>query len=170
MLVDHRLKPVSQQFYLNLFAGWSEKGLRKIRKQLDEPETIGAICYEDLDFSSPTFGARAHLPVGSGWTLQQFADAFEGEDVQLGRPLTGSGRPKYPVFGYKIPTAADERHWELTFDRYWRRYQKITPSELGLLGAILVDTNVEMSRYYSQLALLQTEPLTMDRGLASAAS
>lgn len=170
MFIDYRLKPVSRQFYLSLFNGWSDKALRAIERQLNLAGTLGAICFEDLDMSSSTFGSRAHLPVGPEWTLVAFSGAFGGDNDPLGRALESTGRRKYPVFGYKIPASAEEQHWEVTFNRHWQRYQKLTPNEHSLLGAILVDTNVEMSRYYAQLALVQTEPATMGRGLANAAS
>lgn len=170
MFIDYRLKPVSRKFYLSLFAGWSDKAIRAIERQLAMPGTTGAICFEDLDLSSCTVGARAHLPVGSEWTLQEFSAVFSGDEDQLGRSLESTGRPKYPVFGYKIPASAEEQHWEVTFDRHWQRYEKLTPNEHSLLRAILVDTNVEMSRYYAQLSLFQTVPATTGRGLANAAS
>lgn len=92
------VKQISREAYLELF---DESVHPQILAQLDDPQTLGVVCYENLEIRYRAELRRASMPVGPQWTLKTFEDTG-AIPHGIGRPIgTAPGNFVYPVSYYR---------------------------------------------------------------------
>lgn len=91
------MKQLSREEY---FAQFDPSVHLQIQSQLDDPETTGGVCYQNLELRPAGELRTSHMPVGPKWTLKTLEDTGALEN-KLGRPIgTQPSNFIYPVNYY----------------------------------------------------------------------
>lgn len=106
-----------------------KKCLGMLAEQMDRPDIVGHIGYENLAMDSSSFGQRQFMPVGPNNTLKTIQSVIE--EPGMGRPLGQSpSQFCYPQYFWQKPVTDEDVEWERLQDAWDAEH----PYTVGAIG------------------------------------